>query len=150
MNNLLFILKKYYGNVFDEHLVEASVELLKGFVVENNIEWVTNIASLKRPELVKNFTIKVAEKLNLPYQDSIMKTVDNVCQKELNTSYFQFKNAYDSFEVSNVLAGNVLLIDDMVDSRWTFTVCGYKLRSKGCGKVYTFALANTVGRNGEE
>lgn len=141
---------KYQKKVFDEHLVEATVELLKDFVIENNIEWVTNISSLKRPELVKNFAMKVAENLKLPYQDSIIKTVDNRCQKELNTSYLQFKNAYDSFEVSNVLDGNVLLIDDMVDSRWTFTVCGYKLRSKGCGKVYTFALANTVGRNGEE
>ena len=42
---------------------------------------------------------------------------------------------------------NVLLIDDMVDSKWTLTVCGLKLREKGCGKVFPFALASTAGKD---
>ena len=142
---------KYKHGVFDEQLIEASVELLREFVVENGIEWITSIPSLRKPELVKNFAIKIADKLGLPYSNSIKK-YDSKCQKEFDTSYFQFKNANDSFEVlsDNILDGNVLLIDDMVDSRWTFTVCGYKLRNNGCGKVYPFALANTAGRNGDE
>ncbi len=45
---------------------------------------------------------------------------------------------------------NLLLVDDMVDSRWTFTVCGYKLKAYGSGKVFPFALANSAGRNGDE
>lgn len=143
---------KYKAGVFDEQLINASVELLKEFVVKNNIEWVTSIPSLRRPELVRNFAIKTANKLRIPYVDAIIKTSNGKCQKELNTSYLQFQNAYDTFEVlsENVSNGNVLLIDDMVDSRWTFTVCGYKLRDYGCGKVYPFALANTAGRNGDE
>lgn len=143
---------KYKTGAFDEQLINASVELLKEFVVENKIEWVTSIPSLRRPELVRNFAIKTANKLIIPYVDAIIKTSNGKCQKELNTSYLQFQNAYDTFEVlsENVGNGNVLLIDDMVDSRWTFTVCGYKLRNYGCGKVYPFALANTAGRNGDE
>lgn len=140
---------KYKTGAFDDQLVDASVELLKSFVIENNIEWVTNVSSIRKPDLVKNFTIRLAEKLSLPYQESIIKTMDNRCQKELNTNYLQFKNAYDSFDAVNVLSGNVLLVDDMVDSRWTFTVCGYKLRTNGSGKVFTYALANTAGRNGD-
>ncbi len=38
----------------------------------------------------------------------------------------------------------------MVDSKWTFTVCGYKLVKNGSGHVYPFALANTVGSGGQE
>lgn len=38
----------------------------------------------------------------------------------------------------------------MVDSRWTFTVYGYKLRKKGAGLVYPFALANTAGSGGQD
>jgi ATP-dependent DNA helicase RecQ len=38
----------------------------------------------------------------------------------------------------------------MVDSRWTFTVCGYKLIEKGSGKVYPFALSNTAGSGGDD
>jgi ATP-dependent DNA helicase RecQ len=49
----------------------------------------------------------------------------------------------------NYSENNVLLIDDMVDSRWTFTVCGYKLRKYGSGKVFPFALANSANRGDE-
>ena len=143
---------KYKTGAFDEQLVDASVELLREFVIENEIEWVTSIPSLRRQKLVRDFAVKTANKLGIPYVDAIIKTNCGKCQKELNTSYFQFKNANDTFEVlcENVLNGNVLLIDDMVDSKWTFTVCGYKLRDNGCGRVYPFALANTAGRNGDE
>ncbi|MEG1958139.1 MAG: hypothetical protein RR071_10475 [Lachnospiraceae bacterium] len=36
------------------------------------------------------------------------------------------------------------------DSIWTFTVCEYKLRKNGSGKVLPFALANSAGRNGDK
>lgn len=45
---------------------------------------------------------------------------------------------------------NILLVDDMVDSRWTFICCGCELLKKGCGKVYPFALANSAGKGAEE
>jgi ATP-dependent DNA helicase RecQ len=60
------------------------------------------------------------------------------------------KKQYNSFEVRDTYSENVLLVDDMVDSRWTLTVCGYKLRKKGSGKVFPFALANSASRNGED
>lgn len=141
---------KYKQNYFADELVEASYKLLKEFVQMNEIEWVTNIASAGRPDLVKSFAERLAKRLELPYVDTIEKRKDGKYQKELNTSYLQFENAYDSFEIKQVLEGNVLLVDDMVDSRWTFTVCGYKLRKLGSGKVYPFALANSAGRNGDE
>ncbi|MBR1691628.1 MAG: ATP-dependent DNA helicase RecQ [Lachnospiraceae bacterium] len=141
---------KYEDGCFDDRLITASYDILKDFVKENDIKWVTNISSRRRPELVKDFAEKLALRLGLIYKDVICKKTDTVCQKELNTSYLQFHNAFDSFEVSEALKENVLLVDDMVDSRWTFTVCGYKLIEKGCGKVFPFALANTAGRNGDE
>lgn len=124
--------------------------LLKEYVKENDIGWVTNIPSIRRPLLVKSFAERLAEKLGLKYLEVIEKVQDVMCQKELNTSYLQYQNAYASFAVTQSLNENVLLIDDMVDSRWTFTVCGYKLRISGSGKVFPFALANSAGRNGDE
>lgn len=141
---------KYKHNYFDDQLVEASYVLLKDFVKKEDIKWITNVSSLRRPELVKSFTKRLAVKLGLQYYDIIEKKDGSNCQKELNTDYLQYKNAYDSFEIKNVCVGNVLLVDDMVDSRWTFTVCGYKLRKSGSGKVFPFALANSAGRNGDE
>lgn len=141
---------KYIKNYFDEELVEASRKLLESFVADNQIQWVTNIPSVRRPDLVRDFAKQLAKKLGLRYVDAIRKTKNVRPQKELNTSYLQFENAFDSFEVINIFYGNVLLVDDMVDSRWTFTTCGYKLKKMGSGKVYPFALANSAGRNGDE
>jgi ATP-dependent DNA helicase RecQ len=35
----------------------------------------------------------------------------------------------------------VLLVDDMVDSRWTLTAAAWLLRSHGSGEVFPLALA---------
>jgi len=137
---------KYQMGFFEDTLVNASYELLCEFVKENDIEWLTSVPSLRRPDLVRNFAVRLAEKLRLPYLESIGKTQTAKCQKELNTSYLQYKNADASFQVNQVQSGNVLLVDDMVDSKWTVTVCGCKLRQAGSGKVYPFALANSAGR----
>ena len=124
---------KYERGYFVEQLVEASAKLLREYVSLNDIQWVTNVPSLKRPELVRTFAHQLAAYLGLEYRDAIEKRVHIKYQKELE-----------------VLPKNVLLVDDMVDSRWTFTVCGYKLREKGSGMVFPFALANTAGRNGDD
>ena len=140
---------KYVDGYFDEQLVEASYLLLRDFVEEQDIQWVTSIPSLRRPQLVKDFAERLAQKLGLPYHSAIEKVQNSVCQKELNTSFLQYENAYNSFAVTSALPENVLLIDDMVDSKWTFTVCGYKLKMQGSGEVFPYALANSAGRNGE-
>ena len=142
---------KYKYNHFSDELVEASCELLRSFVQEKQIQWITNIPSLRRPELVKNFAERLAGGLGLPYLEALAKTCDARPQKELNNSNLQQDNAFRSFETSGEIRdGNVLLVDDMVDSRWTFTCCGYKLRKAGSGEVFPFALANSAGRNGED
>jgi ATP-dependent DNA helicase RecQ len=43
--------------------------------------------------------------------------------------------------------GAVLLVDDLVDSRWTMTVAGTLLREAGSGPVLPFALAEARARD---
>jgi phosphoribosylpyrophosphate synthetase len=43
-----------------------------------------------------------------------------------------------------VPAGAMLLVDDMVDSRWTMTIAAYLLLKNGSGPVYPLALASTA------
>ena len=63
----------------------------------------------------------------------------------MKNSYNQAMNALEGFEVISTLNGeSVLLIDDMVDSRWTLTVCGKLLRCSGSGNIYPFAIASTA------
>lgn len=63
----------------------------------------------------------------------------------MENSSYQCANAFRSFFVrENIkMPEKVLLVDDVVDSRWTMTVCGYRLMEAGCQKVYPFALADS-------
>ena len=69
--------------------------------------------------------------------------VDAQPQKEMLNSVLQLQNAHRKLDVrpEDVKSGPVLLIDDMVDSRWTLTVAGSLLRTHGSGPVFPFALA---------
>lgn len=137
---------KYHNGYFREELVDATVNLIKNnWVKENEPTWVTSIPSLRRPELVKNFAMRVANKLNIPYREVITKTIETEEQKKMQNSYQQANNIYNVFYVSDVLKDEaVLLIDDVVDSRWTLTVCGSMLKEKGSGEVYPYAIASTA------
>ncbi|HSF23363.1 MAG TPA: hypothetical protein VLE20_03980 [Blastocatellia bacterium] len=68
-------------------------------------------------------------------------------QKSMQNSAQQLRNVIDAFEVVGEVPNDpVLLIDDVVDSRWTLTVVSWLLLKNGSGPVYPFALASaTVG-----
>ena len=55
----------------------------------------------------------------------------------------QARNVDGSLAVSRdpLPGGPVLLVDDMVDSRWRLTVAAWLLRSHGSGEVRPLALA---------
>ncbi|MBO4316800.1 MAG: hypothetical protein J5855_00775 [Mailhella sp.] len=59
----------------------------------------------------------------------------------------QAKNLDGVFAVDRCLQGACLLVDDMVDSRWTFTVAAALLRQAGCSAVLPLALAITAGND---
>ena len=136
---------KYLDGYFSDELVDASVKILSEFIKNNNIEWITPVTSKRHTELVPDFAKRLADKLDIGYFEGIKK-LDAEEQKKFENSDGQYKNANDSFEIIQVKKENILLVDDMVDSRWTFTVCTIKMREMGSGDIYPFALANTAGR----
>jgi ATP-dependent DNA helicase RecQ len=73
------------------------------------------------------------------------KTDDRPEQKTMANSIQQALNIDGSFVVNKktLSAEPVLLLDDMVDSRWTMTVAAWLLRSHGSGEVFPLALALT-------
>ena len=136
---------KYLDGYFADELVDASVKILSEFIKNNNIEWITPVTSKRHPKLVPDFAKRLADKLGIGYFEGIKK-LDAEEQKKFENSDGQYKNANDSFEIIQIKKENILLVDDMVDSRWTFTVCAMKMREMGSGDIYPFALANTAGR----
>jgi ATP-dependent DNA helicase RecQ len=113
--------------------------------------WVTCVPSHRHAGLVPDFARRLARELELPFVDCIRKVRETEPQKTRQNSVQQVHNLDRAFDVdqNTVRAGQVLLIDDMVDSRWTFTVLGFKLRQAGSGPVLPFALADTSAEGGD-
>lgn len=131
---------------FSDELAGKSAELLKPFIQENKIRHICCVPSL-RSDLVKEFTLRLASSLKLEFVDALEKTEARQ-QKEMENSAHQCANAYTSFWVKDGvrIPKSILLVDDVVDSKWTFTVCGYRLMEAGAEKVYPFALADSSNR----
>ena len=99
---------------------------------------------------VPEFAGRLAAQLNIPFIQCFKKVKENKPQKEMQNSYMQANNLDGVFEIdeSQMPEGPVFLIDDMVDSRWTFTVLTALLRREGCPAVFPVALAMSSPRNG--
>lgn len=137
---------KYDDNRFCDVLVEKSAKILTPFVTEHGITALTYVPSL-RSGIVRDFAERLAEQMGLPCLTLLKKTGAEQ-QKMMENSSFQCENAYKSFSgIENETSPkNILLIDDMVDSKWTLTVCGDILTRAGAEKVYPYALASTAKR----
>jgi ATP-dependent DNA helicase RecQ len=137
---------KYEDGRFSDELVERSVQAIREtWRPEPFPAWVTCVPSLRQGQLVPDFAARLAEGLGLPFFPCVQKIRQTEPQKEMLNSEQQTRNLVDAFAVTphGAIAGPVLLVDDTVDSRWTFTVIAALLRGAGSGPVFPFALAFT-------
>lgn len=134
---------KYQTNRFADELVTACLVMLRTWAPQPQPKWVTCIPSFNHPELVPDFAARLAHALRLPFIPCIEKIQANSQQKEMENSFQQVKNLDGVFTITNqCLDDPCLLIDDVVDSRWTFTVAAALLRQAGCSAVFPMALAS--------
>jgi ATP-dependent DNA helicase RecQ len=143
---------KQHGQQFDEQLVDAAARLIRDRwnPVPAPI-WVTCVPSRRHLTLVPDFARRLADKLGLPFLECIRKVHDTEPQKTRANSFQQAQNLAGAFVVdaAGIQTKPGLLVDDMVDSRWTFTVLALLLRQAGSGPVYPFALADTSSADGD-
>jgi ATP-dependent DNA helicase RecQ len=134
---------KYRDQHFSDDLVKACTELVTKWQPKPAPEWVTCIPSRRHPKLVPDFARRLASALHLPFYAVLDKTDDRDEQKRMANSIQQARNIDGSLAVntSTLPATPVLLVDDMVDSKWTLTVAAYLLISHGSGPVFPLALA---------
>ena len=134
---------KYGDGRFADELVTACAGLVRNWAPDPAPCWVTCVPSLRHPELVPDFARRLASVLELPFHEALEKTDDRPEQKTMRNSPQQARNVDGSLAVRASLLpeGPVLLVDDMVDSGWTFTVAGWLLQEHGTGPVFPLALA---------
>ena len=128
---------------FCDELVGKSAKVLRPLVNEKEIKYITCVPSL-RSDIVLDFSNRLAESLGLTFVE-LLKKSNTRQQKEMQNSSYQCGNAMHSFSLLDgaEVPDKVLLVDDVVDSRWTLTACGYYLSQGGCVEIYPFALADS-------
>ncbi len=131
---------------FANELVGACAALVRQWSPQPAPIWVTCIPSRRHPKLVPDFASRLAAALNLPFHAVLERMGDRPEQKTMENSSQQARNIDGSLAVHRtpLPAGPVLLVDDMVDSKWTMTIAAYLLTMHGSGQVYPLALASTA------
>lgn len=139
---------KYRDRHFANDLIGACVELVQRWQPRPAPAWVTCIPSLRHPELVPDFARRLAQALGLPFHPTLQKTAERPEQKTMANSAQQARDLDGAIAIPTPLPATlrgrpVLLVDDMVDSRWTMTVAAWLLSRDGSGAVWPLALALT-------
>lgn len=143
---------KYRDQRFADELVDACAELVRRWQPQPAPRWISCVPSRRRPELVPDFARRLADALGLPFVPALVQTRDRPEQKNMANSAQQARNLDGSLAVASAQLpeGPVLLVDDMVDSRWTLTLCAWLLRSHGSSEVWPLVLADAGAGAGNE
>ena len=136
---------KHTDGRFADELVEACYDLVQSWSPRPAPKWVTCNPSDSAPSPVPDFAKRLAKRLGLPFQHSLQKSRSTAEQRAMQNSSQQALNLDGALTVSlrPVPSAPVLLVDDLVGSKWTFTIAAWLLRSNGCGPVWPLALAST-------
>lgn len=134
------------AGAIDDDLIDALAGLVRTWRPDPKPTWVTAVPSLRRPELVSSLAARLAEKLGLRYLPAVTKVRESAPQAQMSNTAQQAANVAGAFAVSGAVPdAPVLLVDDVVDSRWTVTTVGTLLREAGSGPVHPIALARRSG-----
>ena len=136
------------GREVDQHFDEDLVTALAALVTTTwqptpAPTWITWVPSRRRPKPVADLAARLGAVLDLPVQDAVEQVADTASQRTMENSARQLDNVRYAYAVPGPMPeGPVLLVDDLVDSRWTLTVVGARLRGAGCPAILPLALAD--------
>lgn len=133
------------GEPFADDVVAAAAELLGRWRFTEPPAWVTCVpspGSPGRPDPVRDLAVRLAEAMHLPFEPVVVRQDGSTGRTTMENSAQQVRELWRAFAVETpVPAGPVLLVDAVVDSRWTFTIVADLLVRAGCPAVTPFALA---------
>ncbi len=127
-------------------LVQACLRVLKEWDWAQRPSAVVSVPSLSRPELVRSVASGLARAGRLDDLGPLELSSARGSRRSDVNSAFRVAAVWDRFDAPPALQAAVtgravLLVDDLVDSRWTMTVAARLLRRAGAKAVLPFALA---------
>lgn len=128
---------------FRDEIVDAVANMVDQWCSDPAVKWITNIPSLNKPNLVRNFCIRLAKKMKISYHNLICKSMENSPQKEQQNGFHQCSNLDGVFVIEEHPPETPgLLIDDVVNSGWSLTIGSALLLREGSGPVFPVALTS--------
>ncbi|MBX7556783.1 DEAD/DEAH box helicase, partial [Streptomyces sp. tea 10] len=136
-------------SVVTADLGRASITVLAQWDWQERPTAVVAMPSLSRPQLVDSLARGLASAGHLPFWGSLELNPDVPRGSHGGNSAYRLAEVWDRFLVPEPLAeqlgraprASVLLVDDLVDSRWSLTVAARQLRLAGADAVLPFVLA---------
>ena len=134
------------GGRFSDDLVEAAAAMILDWSPDPRPAWLTFIPSPRHTYLVPDVARRLAAHLNIPCVTCLRVVRNYPPQKTMQNSAQQLQNLDGAFEAlpDTILPGPCFLLDDIVDSRWTFTIGGYLLKKAYAAEIFPIALASTT------
>lgn len=134
-----------------ESLLAACVEVLSQWDWSERPVAVVMVPSLTRPVLLASVATHLARVGRLTDLGTLTLSTQRPSAGPGGNSAFRLAGVHERFMVGPELGpelaaldGPVLLVDDLVDSRWTMTVAGRLLRQAGATAVLPFALVSAA------
>ena len=112
------------------------------------IDVIVHVPPTVSGELIKNFAVKVSDKLNIPISHGLKTSRITKAQKLFESGYMKRENVLGAFIYinPNELNGKtILLIDDIYDSGATINESGKYLTKCGAAKIFPLVIAKTIG-----
>jgi len=134
-------------------LIAACVRVLADWGWDERPVAVVSMPSRSRPQLVASVAEALASAGKLPHLGPLSLTGAGPTGEPGGNSAYRLANVWGQFEWRggagddgaggdmSLPTGPVLLVDDLVDSRWTLTIAAKALREAGADAVLPFALA---------
>jgi ATP-dependent DNA helicase RecQ len=136
----------------DAPLLAACVATLRDWPWQQRPVAVAAVPSRRHPLLIASVARYLAEVGHLTWLGPLVLASGRPPAARGGNSAFRLAGVWDTLAVPDALGealaglgdGPVLLVDDLVDSRWTVTVAGRALRRAGAPSVLPFALATVA------
>lgn len=133
-------------------LLQACVEVLKQWDWQRRPAAVAAVPTRHRPQLVASVARHLAEIGRLDWLGPLEPAGGGPRERARGNSAYRLAGVWETFAVPDRMHESltgigdapVLLVDDLIDSRWTMSVAGRALRLAGAGEVLPFALASTA------
>jgi len=133
---------------FPDFLVRQTVMAFQKQFSGEKIDMIVHVPPTVSGDLLKNFAMKVSEKLNIPISHRLEKSRITKAQKLFESGYMKRENVSGAFIYTNpkeLYGKSILLIDDIFDSGATIKEIGKYLTKCGAVKIIPLVIAKTIG-----